>query len=49
MFAVAPLVETLSRFLEVELARLEALTEPAEVAGDVEKLNRFFRRYALPA
>jgi hypothetical protein len=45
--AAAPPVEALSRFIEAELPRLEALTEPAEAAGDVEELNGFFRRYAL--
>jgi len=47
--AVAPPVEALSRFIAGELSRLEALREPAESAGEVEELNRFFRRYALAA
>lgn len=42
-------VAVLSRFLEGELARLDALKEPAECGGDVEDLNGFFRRYALAA
>jgi predicted nucleotidyltransferase len=45
--AAAPPVAALSRFLEAELPRLEALREPDEVAGDVEELNGFFRRHAL--
>lgn len=40
-------VEVLSRFIEAELPRLEALNEPDDVSGDVEELNGFFRRYAL--
>jgi predicted nucleotidyltransferase len=47
--AVAPPIEALSRFVEVELRRLEALSEPDDVAADVEELNRFVRRYALGA
>ena len=47
--AVSPPVEPLSRFLEAELPRLDALKEPDEAAGDVEELNGFFRRYALLA
>ena len=47
--ATAPPVEALSRFIEAELPRLEALKEPDEVAADAEELNRFFRRYALSA
>lgn len=39
--------EVLSRFVREELARLDALKEPQDSAGDVEELNRFFRRYAL--
>jgi predicted nucleotidyltransferase len=42
-------VEALSRFVERELTRLDALREPVECAGDVEELNGFFRRYALAA
>ena len=45
--AVAPPVEALSRFIEAELPRLEALNEPDDAAGEVEELNGFFRRYAL--
>ena len=45
--ATAPPVEVLSRFIADELARLEAVTEPAEPAPDVEALNGLFRRYAL--
>jgi len=37
----------LSRFIEAELPRLEALRESDEATGDVEELNGFFRRYAL--
>lgn len=44
---VAPPTEVLSRFIEVELHRLDAINEPDDVAGDVEELNGFFRRYAL--
>jgi predicted nucleotidyltransferase len=40
-------VEVLSHFIESELARLDALGEPPESAGDNEELNRFFRRHAL--
>ena len=47
--AVAPPVEALTRFIEAELPRLEALNEPDEAAGEVEELNGFFRRYALAA
>ena len=39
----------LSRFLEAELPRLDALTEPPEAESDVEALNRLFRRHALAA
>ena len=42
-----PPVDALSRFIEAELPRLEALNEPDDDAGDVEELNGFFRRYAL--
>lgn len=45
--ATAPPVAVLSRFLEAELPRLEALAEPEESAGDPEKLNDFFRRFPL--
>lgn len=47
--AVAPPVEALSRFVEAELPRLEALNEPDDAAGNVDELNGFFRRYALAA
>lgn len=47
--AVAPPVEVLSRFIEAELPRLEALNEPDDAAGEVEELNGFLRRYALAA
>ena len=47
--AVAPQIETLAPFIEVELPRLEALNDPDDAAGEVEKLNGFFRRYALAA
>ena len=47
--AVSPPVEPLSRFLEAELPRLDALREPEDASGDVEELNGFFRRYALLA
>ena len=46
---VAPPVETLSRFIEAELPGLEALNEPDDDAGEMEKLNSFFSRYALAA
>ena len=45
--AVAPPVAVLSRFIESELPRPEALNEPDESVGDVEELNGFFCRYAL--
>jgi predicted nucleotidyltransferase len=47
--AVAPPVAALSRFLEAELPRLEALKETDDSAGAVEDLNSFFRRYAFAA
>lgn len=47
--AFAPPVEALTRFIEAELPRLEALNEPDDAAGEVEELNGFFRRYALAA
>ena len=47
--AVAPPMEVLTRFLQAELPRLETLSEPEEAAGEVEELDRFFRRYALAA
>ena len=47
--AVAPSVEVLTRFLERELPRLEALAKPGDASGDVEELNGFFRRYTLMA
>ena len=46
---VAPPVEALSRFIEAELPRLEALNEADDAAGEVEELNGFFRHYALTA
>ncbi len=45
--ATEPPVEALSRFIETELPRLESLHERDDLAGDVEELNGFFRRYAL--
>ncbi len=45
--SAAPPVEALSRFIELELPRLETLREPDDSAGEVEELNGFFRRYAL--
>jgi len=45
--ASAPPVEVLSRFIEAELSRLEALDEPHDATGDIEDLNGLFRRYAL--
>jgi len=45
--AVAPPIETLSRFIEAELLRLDALNSPLDLSGDVSELNGFFRRYAL--
>lgn len=45
--ATAPPVAVLSRFVEAELYRLDALKECEEAVGDVEELNGFFRRYAL--
>ena len=47
--AVAPPVEALSRFIEAEMPRLEALNEPDDAVGEVEELNGFFRHYALTA
>jgi len=47
--AVAPPVEALTRFIEAEVPRLEALNAPDDAVGDVEELNGFFRRYALAA
>jgi predicted nucleotidyltransferase len=47
--AFAPAVEALTRFIEAELPRLEALSAPDDAAGEVEELNGFFRRYALAA
>ena len=47
--AVAPPVEALTRFIEAELPRIEAINEPDDAAGEVEELNGFFRRYALAA
>jgi predicted nucleotidyltransferase len=47
--AFAPPVEALTRFIEAELPRLEALSAPDDAAGEVEELNGFFRRYALAA
>jgi len=46
---VEPPVAVLSRFVETELTRLDALNAPDDTAGDVEELNGFFRRYALGA
>ncbi len=45
--AVAPPVDLLSSFIDMELARLEALEEQDETVGEVEELNRFFRRYVI--
>jgi predicted nucleotidyltransferase len=45
--AAAPPVEVLSRFAEAELPRLESLNEPDDVVPNLERLNSFFRRYAL--
>lgn len=45
--AVAPPVEALTRFIEAELPRLEALKEPEDSVGDVQELNSFLRRYAF--
>ena len=47
--ATAPPVPVLSRFVELELPRLEALREHDDPPGDVEELNKFFRSYALAA
>jgi predicted nucleotidyltransferase len=44
--ASEPPIEALSRFLESELPRLEALRYEEQPSGNVEELNRFFRRYA---
>lgn len=44
--AMAPPVDVLSRFVELEIARLDSLDHEDEPEGDVEALNRFFRRYA---
>ena len=46
---LAPRIEVLDRFIQAELPRLEAASEPVAVLGDVEDLNGFFRRYALAA
>jgi len=43
----APPVEVLSRFIEAELSRLEAVEQPEEAPGNVEALNAFFRRHAF--
>lgn len=45
--AVAPPVAILSAFIEAELPRLEALSEPTDPEGDLEQLNDFFRRFVL--
>jgi hypothetical protein len=47
--AIAPPIETLALMIVVELPRPEALNEPDDAAGEVEKLNGFFRPYALAA
>jgi len=47
--AVAPPIEALSRFIELELARLETLKVPNDVVVEGEGLNSLFRRYALAA
>jgi predicted nucleotidyltransferase len=47
--ALAPPVEVLSRFIEAELARLDALDAPEDSVPEVEALDRFFRQYALAA
>lgn len=47
--ATAPSVPVLSRFVEHELPRLQALREQDDHPGDVEELNKFFRSYALAA
>ena len=47
--ALAPPVEVLSRFIEAELTRLDALNAPDDSVADVEELDRFFRKYALAA
>ena len=47
--ALARPVEVLSRFIEVELARLDALNAPEDSEADAEELDRFFRKYALAA
>ena len=44
---MSPPVEVLSSYIESELPRLDALDEPDDTVADVERLNRFFRRYAL--
>lgn len=46
---MAPPDEVLSRFVVAELQRLRALNKSEGAAGDVEKLNCFFRRFALKA
>jgi predicted nucleotidyltransferase len=43
----SPPVPALSRFVELELTRLEALREHDDSTGDVQQLDRFFRSYAL--
>lgn len=47
--SVAPPVEVLSRFIEQELARLDALVVSEDAQVDVEELNRFFRRHVALA
>ena len=47
--AVAPPIEALSRFIGIELARLESLKTPDDVVVEGEGLNSLFRRYALAA
>ncbi|MDB6173943.1 MAG: putative nucleotidyltransferase family protein [Chthoniobacteraceae bacterium] len=43
----APPVEALSIFIENELTRLGRLARPVDANGEVDELDRFFRRYAL--
>jgi len=47
--AVAPPVETLSRFVESELPRLESLAAFDDAPGNPEDLSAFLRRYCLAA
>lgn len=47
--SVAPPVEVLSQFVQMELVRLDALNHPTDASGDVDELDAFFRLHALAA